>query len=56
MNLFTFRMWGTTGAWWGTWEVLGLMGKKGSELRCSELSQGWTVLNKDLLLPALIVG
>ena len=35
-------------AWWGTREVLGLMGKEGSDLRCSEHPQGWNVLNKDL--------
>ena len=42
-------------AHWGAWEVLGVVGKKGSELRCFKLSQGWNVVNKDLLLPALIV-
>ena len=26
-------------AWWGAWEVLGLLGKEGSELRCSEPSK-----------------
>ena len=36
--------------------MLGLMGKEDSELRCFELSQGWNTVNKDLLLPALIVG
>lgn len=43
-------------AWWGVWDVLNLMGKKGSELRCSECSQDWNVLDKDLLPAALIVG
>ena len=43
-------------AWWGAWEVLGAMGKEGSELRCPEPPQGWNVVNKGLLLPALIVG
>ena len=36
--------------------MLGLMGKEGSKLRCSNLSQGWNDVNKDLFLPALIVG
>ena len=36
--------------------MLGLVGKEGSEMRCSKLSQGWNVVNKDLFLPALIVG
>ena len=36
--------------------MLGLMGKVGSEQRCSKLSQGWNVVNKDLFLPALIAG
>lgn len=40
----------------GAWEVVGLLGKEGSELRCSEPSQGWNAVNKALLLPALIVG
>ena len=35
-------------AWWGAWEVLGLVGKEGSKLRCSKFSQGWNVVNKDL--------
>ena len=43
-------------AWWGAWEVLGLMGKESSGLRFSKLSQGWNIVNKDLFLPALIVG
>ena len=36
-------------------EVQGLVGKLGSELRCSRLPQGQNVVNKDLFLPALIV-
>ena len=36
--------------------MLGLMGTEGFELRCSKLSQGWNVINKDIPLPALIVG
>ena len=36
--------------------MLGLMGKEGSELWCSKLSQGWNVVNKDPLPSALIVG
>ena len=41
--------------WWRAWEVLCLVGEEGSELRCSKLSQGWNVVNKDLLLPAFTV-
>ena len=41
---------------WGAWEALGLMGRLGWELRCSKLSQGWNVVNKDPFLPALMVG
>ena len=36
--------------------MLGLVGKEGSKLRYSEQPQGWNVVKKDLLLPALIVG
>lgn len=45
--------------------MLGLAEKEGSELsfskwgkehECSWLPQGWNVVNKDLLLPVLIVG
>ena len=32
------------------------MEKELSQLRCSEPSQGWNIVNEDLLLPALIVG
>ena len=35
--------------------MLGLLGKEGSEVRCSDLPQGWNVVNKDMLLPTLIV-
>ena len=41
---------------WETREVLGLMGKWGSKLKCSHPSQDWSIVNKDLFLPALIVG
>lgn len=41
---------------WGAWEALGLKGKEGSELKGSRLSQSWNVINKVVLLPALIVG
>ena len=36
--------------------MLGLLGEEGSEMRCSAHPQGWNVVDKDLLLPALIVG
>ena len=37
-------------------EVLGLVGKKGSEHKCSECSRGRNIVNKNLFLPELIVG
>ena len=43
-------------AWWGALEVLSLLEKEGSEHECSPSPQGWDIGNKDLLLPALIVG
>ena len=56
-------------AWWEAWKVLGLMEKEGSELSCSKqfskqgrkhecsrIPQGCNVVNKDLILPVLIVG
>ena len=36
--------------------MLGFMGKEGSEVKYSKSSQGWNIVNKDLFLPALIVG
>ena len=36
--------------------MLSLMGKDNSKFRCSKLSQGWNIVNKDLVPPALIVG
>lgn len=36
--------------------MLGLVGKEGPELRCSEHPQGWNVVNTDLFLLSLIVG
>ena len=36
--------------------MLALVGKEGSELRYSEPLQGWNVVNKDLFLPALLIG
>ena len=41
-------------ALWRAWEVLGVLEKEDSELMCSKLSQGWNIVNKDQLLPALI--
>ena len=43
-------------AFWGTREVLGLVGKEDSKHKCSEPHQGWTIVNKDTFLPALVVG
>ena len=34
--------------------MLGLVGKEGSELRCSEHLPRWNVVNKDLLHPTLL--
>ena len=36
--------------------MLGLMKQLGSERGYSKSHQGWNVINKDLFLPALIVG
>ena len=43
-------------SFWGTKEVLGLVGKEGSKHKCSELPQGGNIVNRNLFLPALIVG
>ena len=43
-------------AFWETREVLGLVGKQGSEQKCCECPQRWNIVNKGLFLPMLIIG
>ena len=43
-------------AWWGSREVLGLVGEEGLEQGCTEPPQGWRIVNKDLFLPIPIFG